>query len=240
MNEFKNQDALSYLKTLNKSCVDLILTDPPYAISKNTGFASGESKGKDTDRFRISYDFGDWDTVDLSYFELVFTEAFRVMKKGATLIAFYDLWKVQELKELLERIGFKMFRIIEWVKTNPVPINSKSIYLSNAKEYAIVCVKNGKPTFHSEYHKGIFEYPIYHAKDRWHSTQKSLPLFEELVRLHTNEQDTVLDFFSGSATTQVAAVKTNRKYLGCEGNLEIYQKAKERVDYYEKQNVERT
>lgn len=227
---FENLDALSYLKTLPNKSVNLVLTDPPYAISRTTGFASGELKGNDTDRFRVSYEFGDWDTVDLFYFKGVFTEAFRVMNSGATLIVFYDQWKMQELKELLERIGFRMFRMIEWVKTNPVPINSKSLYLSNSKEYALVCVKGGKPVFNSYYHKGIFEYPIYHAKDRWHSTQKSLPLFEELIKIHTNEQQVVLDMFSGSATTQVAAKKLNRKWLGCELNEEFYLKCKLRIE----------
>ena len=133
---FENSDALSYLKNLPNKSVNLVLTDPPYAISRTTGFASGELKGNDTDRFRVSYEFGDWDTVDLLYFKDVFTETFRVMSGGATLIVFYDQWKIQELKELLEKIGFRMFRMIEWVKTNPVPINSKTLYHSNTKEKA--------------------------------------------------------------------------------------------------------
>lgn len=234
MNQFLNQDALEYLKTLDKNCINLVLTDPPYAISRPTGFASGESKGTDTDRFRISYEFGEWDVVDTDYFQKVFDEAFRVMKTGATLICFYDIWKITELKEILEKSRFKMFRLIEWVKTNPVPINSKSLYLSSAKEYAVVCVKGGKPTFNSIYNKGIFEYPIYHAKDRWHTTQKSLPLFEELVRLHTDEGDTVLDMFSGSATTQVAAIRQRRLYAGCEKNPDFFHKCKMRIEENEK------
>lgn len=234
ISEFKNQDALHYLQSLEPKCVNFVLTDPPYAISRASGFSSGDAKGKDTDRFRVSYDFGEWDTVDLDYFNEVFTETYRVMVNGATMVVFYDQWKLQELKDLLECIGFKMFRMIEWVKTNPVPINSKSIYLSNAKEYAIVCVKGGRPTFNATYHKGVFEYPIYHAKDRWHTTQKSLPLFEELVRLHTDEGDVVLDMFSGSATTQVAAIRQYRLYAGCEKNAEFFNKCKMRIEENEK------
>ena len=37
-------------------------------------------------------------------------------------------------------------RFIEWVKTNPVPINSKINYLTNAREIAVVAVKEGKAT----------------------------------------------------------------------------------------------
>lgn len=59
MSEFVNNTALNYLQTLESNSVDLILTDPPYAISRDTNFQSGEPTGKDTDRFRVSYNFGD-------------------------------------------------------------------------------------------------------------------------------------------------------------------------------------
>jgi DNA modification methylase len=225
----KNMDALDFLKELRSNSVDLVLTDPPYAISRKTNFASGDETGRDVDRFRVSYEFGEWDTVDEEYFLAVFKEAHRTMKNGATLICFYDLWKIESLKTILESCGFRMFRLIEWVKTNPVPINSKVSYLSNAREVAIVCVKGSKPTFHSEYHKGLFHYPIYQGKDRFHTTQKSLQLFEELCILHSNEGDMVVDMFSGSATTLVAAKNTNRLYAGCEKSTDYFKKAKERL-----------
>ena len=227
---FKNEDALEFVKAIDRGVVDLVLTDPPYAISRDTGFSSGEAKGKDTDRFRVSYDFGEWDKVDEDYFRQVFTEAYRTLRKGGTLICFYDIWKLESLKGILEGIGFKMFRFIEWVKTNPVPINSKSIYLSNAREVAIVCVKGGKPTFNGSYHKGIFEYPIYQGKDRFHTTQKSVDLFRELVTLHTNTGDTVLDMFAGSGTTAVACIREGRNWLSCEKDTTYYQKTLERID----------
>ena len=227
---FKNEDALEFVKGIDKGVVDLVLTDPPYAISRGTGFSSGEAKGKDTDRFRVSYEFGEWDKVEEDYFRQVFTEAYRTLRKGGTLICFYDIWKLESLKGILEGIGFKMFRFIEWVKTNPVPINSKSIYLSNAREVAIVCVKGGKPTFNGSYHKGIFEYPIYQGKDRFHTTQKSVDLFRELVTLHTNTGDTVLDMFAGSGTTSVACIREGRSWLSCEKDTTYYQKTLERID----------
>ena len=145
--ELKNEDALCYVKSLPSESISLVLTDPPYAISRDTNFQSGEVKGTDVDRFRVSYDFGDWDVVDENYFKVLFSETYRVMKKGGTLVCFYDLWKLESLKTILESCGFRMFRFIEWVKTNPVPINSKVSYLTNAREVAVVCVKGSKPTF---------------------------------------------------------------------------------------------
>lgn len=167
--------------------------------------------------------------MDLNYFHKLFSEVYNKLRKGGTCIVFYDLWKIQELKEVLESVGFKQFRFIEWVKTNPVPINSKINYLTNSKEVAIVCVKGGKPTFHSEYDKGIYEFPIYQGKDRFHTTQKPIKLMEDLILKHSNEGDKVLDMFCGSATTLVACKNTNRLGFGCEKDNNYYELAKERL-----------
>ena len=72
MLDVKNEDALSYVKSLGNNSVDLVLTDPPYAISRDTNFKSGELKGTDADRFRVSYDFGEWDVVDEDYFRVLY------------------------------------------------------------------------------------------------------------------------------------------------------------------------
>ena len=230
--ELKNEDALSYVKSLPSKSVDLVLTDPPYAISRDTNFQSGEVKGTDVDRFRVSYDFGDWDVVDENYFKVLFSETHRVMKKGGTLVCFYDIWKLESLKGILESCGFRMFRFIEWVKTNPVPINSKVSYLSNAREVAIVCVKGSKPTFNNSYHNGIYSYPIYQGEDRFHTTQKSLKLFEDIILNHSNEGDTILDMFSGSGTTLIAANNLKRSCFACEKDVNYYTQTLERLNKY--------
>ena len=50
---------------------------------------------------------------------------YKKLRKGGTVIIFYDLWKITVLKEMLEAAKFKQLRMIEWMKTNPQPINSK-------------------------------------------------------------------------------------------------------------------
>ena len=62
------------------------------------------------------------------------------------------------------------------------------------------------------------------GKGRIHPTQKSLPLFEDLVKKHSNENDTVLDTFLGGGTTMIACKNTNRKFKGCEINKEYFDK----------------
>lgn len=236
--EIKNEDALSYVRNLPSNSIDLVLTDPPYAISRGTNFQSGEAKGTDVDRFRVSYDFGEWDVVDENYFKVLFSETYRVMKKGGTLVCFYDIWKLESLKGILESCGFRMFRFIEWVKTNPVPINSKVNYLTNAREVAIVCVKGSKPTFNNSYHNGIYSYPIYQGEDRFHTTQKSLKLFEDIILNHSNEGDTILDMFSGSGTTLIAANSLKRSCFACEKDVKYYTQILERLNKYLEKDYE--
>ena len=110
--------------------------------------------------------------------------------------------------------------MIEWIKTNPQPLNSKTNYLTNSREIAITCIKGSKPTFNSKYDNGIYHYPLQGGKNRFHPTQKSLKLFEDLIEKHSNEGDTVLDTFLGSGTTLIACKNTNRNFKGRMGSTE--------------------
>tara|TARA_Y100000034_G_scaffold10971_1_gene11521 strand:- start:68 stop:766 length:699 start_codon:yes stop_codon:yes gene_type:complete len=224
----KHQEGLEFLSEISDNSVDLILTDPPYEISRPTGFIKSQGK-KTIERFKMSYEFGEWDERSTNLAPFV-TEFYRVLRASGTMIMFYDLWKLTNLAEIMQNAKFKQLRMIEWLKTNPVPINSQLNYLTNCREIALTGVKVSKPTFHSKYDKGIYEFPIYHAKDRFHPTQKSLPLFETLIKKHSNEGDLVLDCFAGSATTAVAAQNTNRSFVGCEIDEEYYNKATQRIN----------
>lgn len=223
-----NLDCFEFLTTIKNNSIDLIIIDPPYEISKETNFAAGKETGKDTDRFRVSMDFGKWD-YEFSGLNEVIKQCYRILRKGGTLICFYDIWKITTLKSYFDNSNFKQLRFIEWIKTNPVPLNSKTNYLTNSREIAISGVKGGKPTFNSEYDNGIYNYPICHDKNRFHPTQKPLALIEELIEKHSNQGDVILDCFSGSGTTALAAYNTKRNFIGCELSKEYYEKSIERL-----------
>ena len=236
--DLREQEAYEFLKTLDKDSVDLILTDPPYEISKPSGYISsltkpdGSPQSKNTiRRFAVDLDFGEWDKQNLNLLPFL-QEMYRVLKPSGTLIMFYDIWKLETLKNMMEGSKFKQVRYIEWLKTNPVPLNSKINYLTNAREVALTAVKKSKPTFKGAYHNGIYRYPIYHGKDRIHPTQKSLKLFEELVEVHSNEGDLIVDCFLGSGTTAIAALNKKRNFIGCELDNGTYIKMRERVEMY--------
>ena len=227
--QYENKSCFDFLPSIDSKSIDLILIDPPYEISRETNFQNGELTGTDTDRFRISMDFGDWDK-NFTNLEEIFKQGYRILKDGGTMICFYDLWKIETIKRYYENNKFKQIRFIEWLKTNPVPINSKINYLSNAREIAVLGIKKSKPTFNSSYDNGLYQYPICHDKGRFHPTQKPLELIKELILKHSNEGDIVLDCFSGSGTTGVAAIQTNRRFIGCEINPEYYKQSKKRIE----------
>ena len=222
-------DCYEILKTLEKNSVDLILTDPPYNISRPSNF----KKNSDNKKFNnISIEFGQWDESEIDL-DSLFSEFKRVLKSGGTIVIFYDVWKCSNLKKVAESYGFKQPRICQWVKTNPVPINSKKNYLSNAIEFFCVFVKDKKGVFNSKYDKGIYNYPICHGHERTkHPTQKPLELMKVLIEKHSSEEDVVLDPFGGSGTTAVAALQTKRKYILIENSVEYYDISLDRIQQY--------
>jgi site-specific DNA-methyltransferase (adenine-specific) len=173
----------------------------------------------------VQTDYGEWDKGDFTMNDLqqIVDQYYKKLRTGGTCIIFFDIWKLSDLNRIMENAGFKQIRFIEWIKTNPLPLNSKTNYLTNAREIALVGTKGSKPIFKSSYDNGIYNYPI-EKRNRFHPTQKNLDLFEELIKKHSNEYDTVMDTFLGSGTTAYACRNTNRNFRGCELSKEYYDK----------------
>jgi site-specific DNA-methyltransferase (adenine-specific) len=266
--DIQNIDGLQYLQTIENNSIDLILTDPPYIISKGSGMNEHYNKIKSNETNEVEYDkteeeweqykieneidsddkkdnymkygsiygkkyavrtdYGEWDSeFTMETLEIFISEYYKKLRKGGTLIMFFDLWKITQLKELMEKYKFKQIRFIEWIKTNPMPLNSKVNYLTNCREIALLGIKDSNPTFNSEYDNGIYQFPLQGGKNRFHPTQKSLPLFEELIKKHSRENDVVLDTFLGGGTTALACKNTNRIFKGCEISKEYYDRIQE-------------
>lgn len=228
-----NEDCLQVMKQIGDSKIDLICTDAPYMISQKTNFHIGgafnDKSNSQNRKTPVNYDFGEWDKGSLNLDKL-FSQYYRILKNGGTLIFFYDIFKMQELKEIAQTHKFKQPRLCVWQKTNPVPVNSKLNYLSNSREYFITFTKGSKPTFNSEYDNGFYTMPICSGHERTeHKTQKPLKLMEMLIEKHSLENDLVLDCFSGSNTTGVACKNLNRKYIGIEMDKNYFNIGVERV-----------
>lgn len=70
-----------------------------------------------------------------------------------------------------------------------------------------------------------------------HPTQKPVELFEYMIKTYTNENELVLDNCSGSATTAIACLKTNRKYICMEKDEKYHRLSVNRVNLF-KQKLE--
>jgi site-specific DNA-methyltransferase (adenine-specific) len=66
-------------------------------------------------------------------------------------------------------------------------------------------------------------------KDKLHPTQKPIALCEYLIRTYSNEGDVVLDNCMGSGTIGVAAMNTNRDFIGMELDKDYFKIAEERI-----------
>lgn len=228
-----NDDCFNYLKEIPNGSVDLILVDPPYLISKKSGFTrySDDANSDMIVKYgKVSIDFGEWDKDEIDW-DLLLKEYHRVLRDGGTLIFFFDIWKSTMIKEIAEKYKFKQPRIGQWHKTNPVPINSKINYLSNAIEYFFTFTKGKKPTFNSVYDNGVYRYPLCHGKERLdHPTQKPLGLISELLLKHSKPGDTILDTFAGTGTTGHACILNDRKFILIERDEKYFDILKKRID----------
>lgn len=131
--------------------------------------------------------------------------------------------------------GLNHRALLYWRKTNPVPAFRKQYV--RAVEMLVWQVKEGAPwTFNnSGYHLNFYEgkvlagFAVANGEPRFHPTQKPLWLMHSLIGCHTNPGDTILDPFTGSGTTLVAAKAQGRKAIGFELDERYAQAAAERL-----------
>ncbi len=201
---------LEVCKNIEDKSIDLVLTDIPYNISqKSNGLRR--------------LDYGEWDKQDDMEVDWLI-EMMRVCK--GTIITFCGNEQISGITKLLKTHNFST-RSIVWHKPNPNVINCNRLYVEST-EFAVYG-KLPKATYNPKYKHNLFNYPVV-KKGRVHPTQKPLKLFEELILDTTKEGDIVLDPFSGSFTSCVAAINTNRRFIGIERNEDYFNLGQARVN----------
>lgn len=81
----------------------------------------------------------------------------------------------------------------------------------------------------TRYPQSILPISSVNTEKTGHPTQKPVALFEYLIKTYTNEGETVLDNCMGSGTTAIAALNTNRSFIGIEKEKEYVDVANERI-----------
>ena len=59
---------------------------------------------------------------------------------------------------------------------------------------------------------------------------------EQIIKIHTNPNDIIVDPFMGSGTTGVACLNLDRKFIGIENNDPFYRMAINRLQNISKQS----
>ena len=218
MSDLRLGDCLEVMQTISDKSVDLCLTDPPYNIARKNNFAT---------MGRAGIDFGEWDKgFDLfSYIDQVN----RILKKDGSFVVFNDWRNLGSIADYAESKGFETKDMLRLEKSNPMPRNRDRRYITDY-ECAIWFVKKGaKWTFNrqdSKYQRPKFVASI---ESGLHPTQKNLNLMENLLKIHSNQGDMVIDPFMGSGTTGVACKILGRKFIGIEKEFNYFEIAKNRI-----------
>ena len=157
-----------------------------------------------------------------------------LVKAGGSIVIFNDWKNCTTLVDCLEKNGFIIKDLLRWEKSNPMPRNVNSRYVADC-EFAIWAVKGHKkwtfnkpsavPYLRPKFSTGV----VLGGGRRIHPTQKSLDLFIEIIKIHSNENDLIFDPFSGSGSTALACQKLGRNFMGSEIDPSYYAQAIKRL-----------
>ena len=226
-------DCLEVLSKFPDNHFDMVFADPPYMLS-NDGFTVHAGR-------RVSVNKGKWDVskgveTDFEFHKLWIAACRRVLKPNGTIWISGTYHSIYACGFALQLQDFRILNDIAWYKPNASP--NLSCRFFTASHETILWArkdKNGKHTFNYEqmrsgdWHREDF---IKNAgkqmRSVWsintpkpnektfgkHPTQKSLDLLKRIVLASTRSGDLVLDPFTGSSTTGLAAVLFGRSFVG--------------------------
>lgn len=219
---------------------DMVFADPPYFLS-NGGISvqSGQV---------VCVDKGDWDKaltneeVD-DFNKLWISQCRDKMKDNATIWISGTYHNIFSVANALKSLGFRILNVITWAKTNPPP-NISCRFFTYSTEFIIWARKNPKVPHYYNYDlmrrinegKQMTDVWRLPAIAKWeksqgkHPTQKPLALLTRIILASTKQNAWILDPFSGSGTTGIAANLAGRRYLGIEAECGYLDMSKRRRD----------
>src|SRR3990167_2478826 len=225
-------DSISLLNQLAPNSVDMIFADPPYNLS-NGGFTVHAGR-------MVSVNKGDWDKSkgfkDDYDFHYKWMEACkRVLKPQGTLWVSGTYHSIYQCGHALQSLGYHILNDIAWFKPNASP-NLSCRYFTASHETLLWArkEKKAKHTFNYDSMKNghwpedNLKKPGLQMRSVWsmgtpkpiekkfgkHPTQKPEDLLKRIVLASTNKGDLVIDPFTGSSTTGIAAHLLGRNFIG--------------------------
>ncbi|MEV1042365.1 site-specific DNA-methyltransferase [Streptomyces sp. NPDC050204] len=225
-------DSLTILPTLTTP-VDAVICDPPYNSGGRTNSerkaqsARGKYVSGDAQHSLADFDGDNRDQRGYTYWlGLVLAESYRITRPGGSLLTFTDWAQLPATTDALQAAGWTWRGIIPWRKPISRPVKNG---FRRECEYAL-WGSRGDPLRHAPtiYLPGMLEGSQPRGSNRVHITQKPLDVMQQLVRI-APAGGTVLDPFTGSGTTGVAALTEGRKFVGIEASAHYADIARERL-----------
>ena len=227
-------DCLQLMPCMPDEAFDVIFADPPYFLS-NDGITCHAGK-------MVSVNKGKWDKsqgpkLDHEFCLQWLGQCRRLLKPTGTIWVSGTMHIIHSVGYAMQCLGYKILNDITWVKPNPPP-NLSCRYFTHATETLLWARPSEKARHKFNYQlmkhlnggkqmKSVWELPAPRREEKVfgkHPTQKSLALLERIIAASSDENDLVLDPFSGSATTGIAAARARRVFTGIdvdEGFLEL-------------------
>jgi len=227
-----NGDSIELLNNLLENSVDMIFSDPPYNLS-NGGFTvhAGHMVSVNKGIWDISKGFED----DYAFHYRWLEACRRVLKPEGTLWVSGTYHSIYQCGHALQSLGYHILNDISWFKPNASP-NLSCRFFTASHETLIWARKDKKAKHKFNYDlmkngnwpEDQLKKPGLQMRSVWsmgtprseekkygkHPTQKPLDLLERIVLSSTNKGDVVLDPFTGSSTTGIAAIANKRKFIG--------------------------
>jgi site-specific DNA-methyltransferase (adenine-specific) len=210
---------------------DMIFADPPYFLS-NDGLSVQNGQ-------IVSVNKGSWDRSHGFKFINEFNRKWlslvrKKMKDDATIWISGTMHNIFSIGQVLIELDFKILNIITWEKTNPPP-NFSCRYFTHSSEQIIWARKSAKVPHYFNYDlmkqlnggkqmKDVWKLPAIAPWEKTcgkHPTQKPLSLLTRIILASTKPNAWILDPFTGSSTTGIAANLLNRRFLGIDQEEEF-------------------
>jgi len=211
-------DCLEKMAEIPSGSVDMVLTDPPFKMTKN-----GKSCRPNYMPANSSGSLFSSPIVDP---EKWMGECFRVLKDKTHFYTFCNINDIRDYLNAAEKVGFKLHNILDMIKNTKMP---NRWYLKYT-ERILFFRKGGAKRINDPTSRDYFnvETPTL-ASGKVHPTEKPLWLMEKLIGNSSNCGDIVLEPFLGGGTTCLAAKNLGRQFIGIEKDENYYNIAKTRI-----------
>jgi DNA modification methylase len=208
------------MKDIDDYSVDLVVTDPPYEIATSgCGLYKQQDKQYIKELVGISNGFS--------------TDILNILCKKMKKINIYIFCSQKQILPLLKYFVEEKkcnYNLLTWHKTNPIPACGNK-YLTDT-EYCLFFREKGVKIYGEFNTKFTYYITPLNQKDKklfGHPTVKPIKIVKNLIINSSSPGDLILDPFTGSGTTCVAAKETNRNFIGIELDEHYYSIACDRV-----------